>query len=360
MRVLLIAGMYPPAMCGVGDYTLHLAGAIQTQQGMQVGLLTHEPVDPLPTGVQCVHFSGGWQWTAFMKMWRALLDYQADIVHLQYPSLGYRRCFSPILLALLARISGIRLIVTLHEPLRRWSLPWFWALVFGAKSIVYVRHNYFDLLHRIQAWYLRKRPHSLILNASAIPTSQLHASDREALRQYHLQGKKRLVCYFGFVFPGKGIEVLLDVVQTETDRLILAGAQPDAVYLAQLHTLICKKALTDNVHLTGVMPAVQVADLLACADAVVLPLPLGAGSWNTTVHSALAQGSTVITTTLEEPRQDLQRNLFFVKPGDIQAMRDLLNRYAGHKVKPHSTYVQWQRIAQAHVQVYQSLGVGHA
>jgi glycosyltransferase involved in cell wall biosynthesis len=346
-------------MCGVGDYTVHLAGAVQALEGMQVGLLAYQSIDPLPAGVQSVNFHGGWGWTAFMKMWRALRGYQADVVHLQYPSLGYPRSLSTIGLALLARLSGVRLVVTLHEPLRWLSLPWFWALVFSARSVVYVRLNYFELLPRFQAWYLRQRPHQLIQNASAVPTSRLDANDQQALRRQYAKDRARLVCYFGFIFPGKGIELLLDVVQPSNDQLVLVGASPDEHYLQQLQQWIEAKGLTDNVQITGMLPAADVADLLACSDAVILPFPSGSGSWNTTVHSALAQGTTVITTTVDEPKHDLQRNIFFVRPGDVKGMRDLLSRYAGRKVAKQSTQHQWQHIACEHVQVYRDLRVTH-
>lgn len=352
MRVLLVAGMYPPKMCGVGDYTLRLAESLAERKGLSVGLLNNQEFGTELQNIQNVRFNGVWEFRALPEIWRALRGFAPDIVHIQHPSLGYRRSLSPILLALLVRMAGIRLVVTLHESLRWRSAGRFFGLVLSAFSVVFVRHNFLDLLPKTYARILQRKPHALIVNASAVPTSELPTESRARLRETYLNGKQRLLCYFGFIFPNKGLELLLDVIEPQTDRLILLGANPDLQYNERLAQLIAEKRLMGSVMMTGALPATEVADCLAVADAVILPLPNGVGSWNTTLHSALAQGTTLIATTLGMPQHDLKRNLFLVKPGDTRAMEHLLAQYAGRKVTPEPTRVQWNRIVGEHLQVY--------
>jgi glycosyltransferase involved in cell wall biosynthesis len=360
MRILLIAGMYPPAMCGVGDYTVHLAQALAVHQHASIGLLTHKSINPLDSTVSPVYFDGEWSWRSLRSVWRSLRQWKPDVVHMQYPSLGYRRSLAPILLAFMVWLSQARLVVTLHEPLKWLSLPWFVAFAFCSQAVIYVRHNYLSLLPAPQAWYLQRKLHRLILNASPLPTSTLSVEQRAVLRNTLVKEKKRLLVFFGFIFPQKGIELLLEVIDPATDQLVLVGASPDADFNTQLLEKIQTRKLLANVTMTGVLAAEQAADVLACADAVVLPFLLGAGSWNTTVHAAMAQGTVVITTTLDTtPEHQPEKNLFFAKIQDAEAMRKLLALHAGKKVHPISPQMEWELIAQEHLKVYSQLGGSH-
>ena len=108
----------------------------------------------------------------------------------------------------------------------------------------------------------------------------------------------------------------------------------------------------DQLHFTGFLSPQDAADLLAVADAVVLPFLNGGGEWNTSIHSALAQGTLVITTAVSPRGDEPQRNLYTAAPVDIHAMRTALDRLAGRRGSPKSTESQWQEIAMVHVNFY--------
>lgn len=63
LRVLLVVDEYPPSICGIGDYTANLAGALAAK-GVEVGVLTkvipglaeRETID----GVQVHRLAQGW------------------------------------------------------------------------------------------------------------------------------------------------------------------------------------------------------------------------------------------------------------------------------------------------------------
>jgi glycosyltransferase involved in cell wall biosynthesis len=353
MRILLIAGMYPPAMCGVGDYTVHLAQALAARRETNVGLLTHQLIQPLSPLVLPIYFDGGWSWRSLPSLLSSVIRCKPDIVHVQYPSMGYWRGRAPILLALMVWFSKAKLVVTFHEPLKWSFLPWFVAFVLSAKAVLYVRYNYLSLLPRPLAWCIRRKAHRLILNASPLPTSVLNVEQQIALREIFIKDKKRLVVFFGFISPQKGIELLLDVINPATDQLVLVGANPDIDFNKELQKKIQDKKLLNDITIMGVLPAVQAADILACADAVVLPFLSGAGPWNTTVHAAMAQGTVVITTTLDAvPKHQPKKNLFFTKVNDTMAMKKLLDQHAGKKVHPISPQEEWDLIAQKHLDIY--------
>jgi glycosyltransferase involved in cell wall biosynthesis len=349
----LISGMYPPAMCGVGDYTVQLSKALADCDGVKVGLLTHHEISPIDARVDQVVFTGNWGLGSTVKIWNGVKRWKPDVVHMQHPSLGlYRRSFSLLILIWLLRLHAIRLIVTLHEPIKMHSLPWLISFCMNAEALIYVRSNYLSLLGSIQHWLFSRCRSYLIANSSPIPTSRLTALQLQTLRLAQLQDKSRLLVFFGFVFPVKGIEYLFPIMNADRDRLLIIGACPDHDYRNQLIYEAKRQSLGGLISFTGVLPADQVADLMACADAVVLPFLSGAGMWNTSVHAALAQGTLVITTTTGEVRHDLERNIFFIQPKNSEAIRELLDMHAGRKVTPLSPHMEWKKIAEHHLQAY--------
>src|ERR1700740_288423 len=108
MKVLMVSGSWPPEPCGVGHYASRLSEALAE------------------AGVDLVRF-GGRQALSMRNLHQVLgqvRNVEADIVHLQYPTMAYGRSFAPPLFTVLARTP---VVVTLHEfdSFRFYRLPWF-------------------------------------------------------------------------------------------------------------------------------------------------------------------------------------------------------------------------------------------
>jgi glycosyltransferase involved in cell wall biosynthesis len=161
------------------------------------------------------------------------------------------------------------------------------------------------------------------------------------------------VVFFGFVYPSKGIELLFDIATPSSDSVIIAGAVKDDVYIHQLaEVALAKGWRKDQFHFTGFLSPQDAADLLAAADAVLLPFLKGGGEWNTSIHSALVHGTLVIATAVSPRGDEPQHNLYTAAPMDVNAMRTALDQLAGRRGSPKSTESQWQEIATAHVDFY--------
>jgi glycosyltransferase involved in cell wall biosynthesis len=161
------------------------------------------------------------------------------------------------------------------------------------------------------------------------------------------------VVFFGFLYPSKGIELLFDIASPVSDFLIIAGAFKDKAYIRQLAGVAQAKGWReDQLHFTGFLSPQDAADLLTIPDAVVLPFLDGGGEWNTSIHSASAQGTLVITTAVPPRGDEPQRNLFTAAPSDICEMRAALDRLAGRRSTPTPVEAQWQGIATAHLDFY--------
>lgn len=356
MKVLLITGSFPPEPCGVGDYTEKLASALSAKEGVRVGVLTTSLNErsltrggsyELMDVIQC------WSFTELPRIIRAIKTWKPDLVHIQYPSQGFFPSRLPSFLPLVCRLIGVKVIQTWHEPHRMRGVLHFLLQALGASGLIFVRPSYLDMLPAPFRRLIKRNHQVTIPNASSLPISSLDETRRLDLRAQYIGSYKRLVVFFGFVYPSKGIELLFDIATPSSDSVIIAGAVKDDTYMHQLaEVALAKGWREDQLHFTGFLSPQDAADLLAVADAVVLPFLNGGGEWNTSIHSALAQGTLVITTAVSPRGDEPQRNLYTAVPVDIHAMRTALDRLAGRRGSPTSTESQWQEIATAHADFY--------
>jgi glycosyltransferase involved in cell wall biosynthesis len=338
----------------VGDYTGKLVAALAQNEGVRVGVLTTSIVArEMAANVELIDVARTWSFFEFSKLINVIRSWKPDVVHIQYPTQGFFARKLPSVLPLACRLMGIKVVQTWHEPYRRGSLFNFLAQAMGANALIFVRPNYLAMLSPFFRKLAGRLPHAFIPNASALPVSSLDPNERLSRRSELVVDQKRLVVFFGFLYPSKGIEDLFDIANPETDFLIVAGAVKDEAYLQRLRNTAQSKGWGERqVRFTGFLRPHDAADLLMAADAVVLPFLNGGGEWNTSIHSALAQGTLVITTA-ETPRGDEpSRNLYTAAPSSVQEMRAALNQLAGRRIAPMSTEVFWGGIAAAHLSFY--------
>lgn len=342
--------------CGVGDYTHRLATALADVQGNAVALLTSRACVPGPEScalemfpiVKCWGAGDAW------KVFRLLRRWRPDLVHIQYPTQGYRGGMLPNLVPLLARLAGAHVVQTWHEPIARRALL---ALVLRrlvSGPIVVVRPRYIDLLHPLLRRLVPQHRLKFIASTSSIPRSSLSHEQKDALRRRYLRGQTRLIVFFGFLYRHKGVDLVFDVADPSTDHVFIAGDTDHADFKAELQCRAESAPWTGKATLAGFMPTDDIADLLSVADAVVLPFRLGGGDWNTSIHGATTNGAYVITTSTTRHGYDAQTNVFYATVGSTQQMRSALALAPQPRADRSETASEWPEIASAHLRLYES------
>src|SRR5262245_2539458 len=176
MRVLLITGSFPPMRCGVGDYTSHLAHALAARGGVEVGVLTsREAASGATADLQLFPIIDGWRFTELPRILRVLRSWRPDVIHVQYPTKGYRRRLLPVLLPLICRTAGFRVAQTWHEYRRDVTLPaliWFASQWPVSGGVVFVRPRFEELMAPSLRASLRRKIRAFIPNASVIPRTR--------------------------------------------------------------------------------------------------------------------------------------------------------------------------------------------
>lgn len=365
MRVLLVTGSLPPMTCGVGDYTSGLANALAVIDGTRVAVLS---------SVEAEASAGTFEVFARMRRWdRAearivrdvLAQWRPDVVHIQYPTQGYRGPL-PWRLPLFLRARGIPVVQTWHEYFPR-TLPAIgqaraaWRdlpLALFGSDVVVVRPEY---ERNTPPWFRAlcagKRFH-LIPNAPSVPRIELGAAERGAERARWAPRGKALVVFFGFCYEHKGIDDALAALDPERHHLVIVGGVDSTdPYQANLARRIGEAPLAGYVTMAGFLSPGDAARILAAADAVVLPFRAGGGSWNTSIKAAALQGTFVLTTSTDRTGYDPATNVYYVRPQDPAGIAAGLGTYLGHRLE-HPTHElagpDWPEIARRHVCIYRS------
>jgi len=324
-------------ICGVGDYTSTLACEIANYDKIKVGVLTSfnaenlycENVDVLPV-------AKNWGIGDALNIIRELVKWKPDLVHIQYPTLGYGRSWFPYFIPILLKLKNITVVQTWHEPPTRYrflpnSLP--------KDTIIGVEPDFLQNIRKRYSWLIRRKKTTFIPIGTNIPHIQLSDDEREDLRTRYAGPGRRLVVNFGFAYSTKGLEQLFEIADPDRDTLLLmTKLDPDTdPYHQHLLNLINSPEWHGKVKVTGFLGISQVAKLLGAADAAVFPFRHGVGMRNGSFLAARAQGTFIITTTTSTEQQGFSptENVFYAQPDDLPRLRRLGGRHRD-RVEPLS------------------------
>jgi glycosyltransferase involved in cell wall biosynthesis len=279
-------------------------------------------------------------------------------VHIQYPTQGYAGAMLPWFLPLIPYLSGKKVVQTWHEQCAgRDVLKLFFRFIVPG-GLVVVRPRYCDGLGFFLRWALWNKLVTFIQNGSVIPRIELDYREKNRLRNRYLKGQKRLIVFFGFVHPNKGVEFLFDIADPTLDQIVIAGEiEAGSEYYQEIMRRSSAEPWSQKVTLTGFLPSDEVAKLLAVADAVILPFRLGGGVWNSSIHGAISQGALVITTSLSRNGYDEKYNVYYAKVDDLTDMKTALETYAGRRrgFAAEIDKDEWLQIAVEHWSLYRHL-----
>jgi len=333
-KVILVTGSVPPDACGIGDYTVALASALE-KAGQHVEVLCHRE----------------WSVAGTSQALRKLLTAGDALVHMQYPTLGYGYSLGPQISLLIKRS-----IVTIHEfslahPLRKLSL-----LPFTLRSPSLVMTSEFERRVIVQKMPWISSRVRVIPIGSNIHPYRIHPKERE-----------ESVAYFGLVTPGKGIEDFIEFARLVRARnldwelLIIGKIVPR--HEAYAKSLMDILALY-RVRLILDRSAEEVSELLARTGLAYLPFPDGASERRGSLKAVLAAGLPCITTCGEQTPRELAKSVMLAaaphQAADaavhLMATKDAKARLS-ERAYEYSRQFAWEQIAELHLRMYRELDV---
>jgi glycosyltransferase involved in cell wall biosynthesis len=284
MRVVLVTGSVPPAICGVGDYTVHLADALRD------------------AGVRAeVYHRDDWSWGSRHAVLRELRARTPDLLHLQYPSVAYGKSKVPGWLAW--RFRDAPLVVTAHEYGAIYSHPWWYPLPRGLRTFGPFVLRAEDMIfsseeerERVLRWAPWMRSRSRVLPiGSNIPRPG--PDEVRAARRGAGEAPPGVV-HFGQLVPRKGLEDVVELARLAAGRgglppvSVLGGCPPAERGYGDARAGELEAA---GAEVLRDLPPDGIGGHLAAARYAYLPFPDGASPKRTTLLAALDAGCVVLT-----------------------------------------------------------------
>lgn len=350
MRVLHVTGAYPPMRCGVGDYTAQLVDALAGMKEVVAGVLTSTAAATNASRNEAFFpVMDSWGFASLPTFLKTLDMFRPDIVHLQYPA-SFGRVFLPNFLPLICKRRGIDVIQTWHEH------PIYSQIINAAAidALVLIDPEYPASYRQPYRYLVRRSPCVHIPIGSNISAAHTLAQRKGAIRETYGALGKRLLVYFGFAGPGKGIELLFQAADPQHDRIVLiCDLKRSDPYHAAILGLAESDEWRGNCCVTGYLPDSDTAELLDTADAAVFPFRDGYTPRNGSVLAARLQGTFVITTHQRLRGYVPSENVYYVAPGDVAGIHQAIGMYAGTtRAVGTEQVIGWDEIAARHCRLY--------
>jgi len=366
----MIVGAYPPAKCGVGDYTERLCKQL-AQLGVQVSVITSVGCynDNTRPNLTVYPVVGKWDFSSWHIIDDTVRQINPDIVHIQYPTKEYgRSLFINLLPGILKERYKVKVLETVHEYYNYTFKGRLRNQVnyLASDAIIIVEKDYRKLISSFLPFLSRRLNFIYIPISSNIPVSSMDSVEAGNLRRKIGSSKEELLLsYFGFISPPKGFDLLLQSLcllkeeGIKAKLLAIAELNLRDSYHQNLLGQIKEMGLAGNIIWTGFVENPQeTADYLAVSDICVLPFLDGVSERNGSFLAALNQGIPIVTTSNDQEGYNPAQNTLYVKPGDAGRVTEAVHQFRKvvgiHRI-PNSEILSWEEIAGRTLAVYKEL-----
>jgi glycosyltransferase involved in cell wall biosynthesis len=312
---------YPPERCGIATYTAALAPAVsnalagtagQSAQSAAGVTILAEHGAAMTTGdgvrsVPCFHRA-----TYVEPLIRAIAERQPEVVHIQYTPEIFGTDERVVALARKIRASGALCVMTLHTVHtrlsglldRRTGIAAFHRAL-GEAVHAFVVHDESTMAKELRRQGVNPDKIWVIPHGTRLRPSVERLESRRALGVADTSAGHRLLLYFGFIHPQKGLHTALRALHQVWQlgrrvKLLVAGSVQNPswynrAYLEMCHAFARRRQLDDAViWRLGFAPEDEVGLLYGAADAVLLPYAQSYGSASGILHHALGAGRAVL------------------------------------------------------------------
>ena len=330
LRVTLVTGSFPPDHCGVGDYSARLAEALG-EMGVHVDVL----------------HGGQWNLRRLPALIRDLDRLRPDLVHIQYPTIGYGRGLAPQGLAGLIRKWPV--VTTIHEFSQSHALRQLALLPFSHGAGLVFTTDQERCAYQIRC----RRIRGIIATIPIGSNVPFHPS---------LVRDEKHVVFFGLIRPNRGIEDVLDLARIVKDQglgLSIEIIGNDDIRYLDYSKQLQQTARSMNVQWTPGLSLEQVGARLGRARFAYLPYPDGASPRRGSLLAALGNGAVVLTTVGAQTTPDMRTAIAQVASpaGAALRLKSLLASPAEtaelvRRSMSVASAFSWSNIAERHVELY--------
>jgi glycosyltransferase involved in cell wall biosynthesis len=358
MKALIISAAFPPLRTGGADFVHRLCSEL-VSRNVEVSVLGPASALSLDSSLVIHRIKTNWNWQAAEQCISLINSTQPDVVDIVFtgwmyhdhpmitflPTLIKKRCPNVRIILHVESLGGI---LRSKNNLIRATSRYLASLVAGRENLSF---EYGSLLRDSDAIItlsdrdrdeLCKRDPMVSKKSVTIPpppimpvTQSLNLEERNARRLDLGLAKDDLVLsFYGYVYPGKGLEVLLEsvkiLVQAGQDvKLIVVGDTPEQYvleregkpnYLEDLRSLAANLEIGDRIRWSQYAPygSLEPSTKLRLSDICVFPFLSGINLHNSSFWFAAAHGLPIVATksSSTECQFSDRENVLFCAPGD--------------------------------------------
>lgn len=368
VSVLVVTGSLPPIRCGVGSYTKRLLQELETvADDYTIDVLSTVGSDTLASNTP-VQLVSDWKLRHIFSLYRLVKSKHTDIVHVQYPAVGYGRSLGINFLGYALRFgTRAKLVITLHEYHQsRW--------VGRLRNIITV-YPYHQIVVStdIDAHHLQKlhRPTTVIPLGSNLSQGAKAPTLHNVLQRHGITPSQRSLYFFGYPFPSKHLEALIDAMSLLPgyQLILLSNQDLSDDYHKQLQARINDLPNPHSVKWVGYITDDEVLTILEKAPGYfVQPQTVPLTVKSSTALTAAVSGKVVIASaassgTVQLPYKN-QENCYLlpvVTPATIagaintlDANPQLVNTIQRGTLALRE-YFSWSTIIEKHVALYRKI-----
>lgn len=322
---------------------------------------------------QSSNIGSTWQGIRFKRIWAPRSKSLESIVHtflgilyaaVKRPDILHIHAIGPALLTPLARVLGLKVVVTHHGPdydRQKWGRAARTTLRLGEQFGMKFANRRIAISGVIAALVREKYACDSVLIPNGVNLPDLPKSF-STLDRFCLETGKYVLLVGRMVPEKRHHDLIAAFIHASVNgwKLVLVGAPDHPNSYSQSITTLA--AGTEGVVCTGFQSGTDLSELYANAGVFVLPsshegLPIA-------ILEALSYGLPVIASDIPANAEITDCGISFYKMGDIHALADLLHRMAkisphqerGETVRRHVTYkYNWGVIADQTHKVYADL-----
>ncbi|HDQ26623.1 MAG TPA: hypothetical protein ENN43_07780, partial [bacterium] len=316
LKVLFIAGSYPPALCGIGDYTALLVRELSARISAHVLTSSFYNTKEDKSRIKVYPVVGAWKIKNLKKIMGTVSGIRPDIVHIQYPSAAYKKNLLFNFLPLIIKISNprVKVISTFHEPVHRLGITGQLRMIpnmLFSDGCIFIEEEGYKKLPLLNKAAAAAKKRAFIPAGSNIPKAAYDPEyRRKIMKRAGIGPKKKLLITFGFINRIKNYETLFNAYDKSQFSWIHIGSiDPNNVYQAGFLRSALKAG--EKIFFTGYLSAKETAKLLACADVSVFPFSDGVTDRHATFMAALNQPAYIAASHADKRGYDKSSNVYY-------------------------------------------------
>jgi glycosyltransferase involved in cell wall biosynthesis len=303
MHVGVICPQYPPAASegGISHYT-HLLVRELYARGFAVTVFTGNDHLGGAAPETVVTLPEPWDRHTTDAITREMKKRSVQLLNLQYSPAGYSWRFKSALPRLLSSTPSVVSFHTLWGGRWRDVLTAF-VLWLYARRIIATNSEIVYLLKKWMPFCLGKT-RFIPIGSNIVEAPVDHERFHRLMRRYGLDNDTPVFIYFGMMYGGKGLSVLLKTAEVLARnasfdfRLLMVGGGLDdtALQIEKIKRELSSLGCRSKIIITGKIPDTEVSYLFGRSQIAVFPFESGASDRRGSLLAAIAHGKAIVTT----------------------------------------------------------------